>query len=283
MAFTPLALLFSLQQTPVVAQAPAPAPPSVQVVIDESFFRGGRITLGKADCLKSLQEVFAQAGVQVISPNQSLAPAAIQVRVSVRAIHDSKGRLAYQIFGRSSLGRDAGLKENEPGKPQRIWGSSITAARNRLEDGIEELQVTLAQIATMLYRTALNSTGPTGAGGALPVAFKLPALANPIDMKSVAPSPTVKVKTPASIPPYPQTAFERRISGAVKVEMIVGEDGIPLRSFVKEGPIEMHLHALQWIMGYEFEPAMIDGKPAKVRISYTLTYNENTFERFNIR
>ena len=77
--------------------------------------------------------------------------------------------------------------------------------------------------------------------------------------------------------------MERRIHGTVTAEVVVGEDGKPLRAFIRQGPAELHLHALQWVLGYEFEPAKVDGKPVKARFQFNLNYQENAHERFSIR
>lgn len=67
------------------------------------------------------------------------------------------------------------------------------------------------------------------------------------------------------------------------MELLIGEDGKPVRAFIKSGPPELYLHAIQWAMGYEFEPAMVDGKPVKSQFLFNVGYRQDDLERFSIR
>ena len=274
----PMLCSMLLQAQPV----PVPKPP-VQVMMDEASFLGGRFKVGPADLLEPLQEMFRKAGFTLVPAKETVPAAALQVRFTVGAIHDKFGRVAYQVFGRLSEGRDAQLKENAPGQPPRIWFASITAARSQFEEGVAEIHATLANIATLLYRMSSKATSRWPADVAFPITYVPPPESSQINLAQVQSVTGLKVKEQGYCPPWPKQAMERRVKGTVRVELIVGEDGKPLRAYVKQGPPEFFLHALQWAMGYEFEPAMADGKAIRSKYVLSLDYQENTFERFNIR
>lgn len=262
---------------------PVPALQPVQIVMDEASFVGSQFKIGATDLLDPLTEMYRKAGFTVLPAKGPLPPEALQLRFTVGAIHDKYGRVAYQVFGRLSEGRDAKMKENPPGQPQRVWFASITAARSGFAEGVSEIHATLANISTLLYRMSAKVTGKWPATVTFPVTFPPPPESARINMSDVQNVSPLKVKTQGYCPPWPKSAMERRVKGTVTVEVIVGEDGKPLRAYVKQGPAEFHLHSLQWALGYEFEPAKVDDKPVKAKFLLALDYQENTFERFSIR
>ena len=275
----PLFLTLGLAQA---QQAPVALAP-VQIILDDVTFRGSKFKIGQADLLKPLVDMFQQAGFTVLPAKGTIPPDALQLRFMVGAVHDGSSRVAFQVSCRASAGKDAELKENPTGQPQRIWFANITAARSGFEDGIAEIHATLANIATIMYRKSAQAQGKETSNVVFPVTFPAPppsARINPAEVQNLS---GLKVKAEGFRPPWPKQALERRISGTVVVELIVGEDGRPLRATIKQGPPELYLHAIQWAMGYEFEPAAVDGKAVKAKFIFNLGYRQNDLEHYSIR
>lgn len=264
-------------------QVPAEREP-VQILMDEVSFRGSRFNkIDKADLLKSLEDMFQKAGFTVLPTKGAIPPDAFQVRFLVAAVHDGFGRVAYQLSARASEGKDAKLNENTPGQPQRIWFANITAARSSFEDGVSEIQSTLASLASVLYRMYGQANGKQTVGLVFPMTYPPPPTSAPINPAEFQTFTNVKVKSDGFRPPWPREAVEKRTAGTVVVELLIGEDGKPVRAVIRQGPPELFLHAIQWAMGYEFEPAMADGKPVKAKFRFNMDYRQNDLERYSIR
>lgn len=70
---------------------------------------------------------------------------------------------------------------------------------------------------------------------------------------------TVKYQPPP--PPYPLLAKLAKIQGIVIVEIIIGQDGIPIRAVTIEGPAQLRTTAEKYAMQWKFNPAMLGGIP----------------------
>lgn len=274
----------------ILAQAQAQTQPvpialePVQIVMDEVSFRGSKFNkIDKTSLLKNLEDMFQKAGFTVLPTKGAIPPNAFQVRFLLAAVHDGFGRVAYQMSARASEGKDAKLSENPPGQPQRVWFANITAARSEFEDGISEIQSTLANLATVLYRMHAQAKGIQTAGLVFPVTYPPPPASARINSAEFQKFTQVKIKSDGYRPPWPREALEKRTAGTVVVELLIGEDGKPVRAIIRQGPPELFLHAIQWAMGYEFEPASVDGKPVKARFMFNMNYRQDDLERYSIR
>lgn len=282
------ALLILAQASAQTLPASAPAQPQptpepqalapVQIVMDDVGLRGSKFKIGSDDFYKPLVEMFQKAGFTVLPAKGALPADALQFRFMVAAVQDKYGRVAYQIAGRASQGRYAKLNENPAGQPQRVWFGNITGARSEFEAGVSEIHQVLGKFASDFYRLA---AGPQARPVTFPI-IELPA-ATRINAAEYQTMSQVKIKSDGYRPPWPREALERRTAGHVLVELLIGEDGKPVRAFIKSGPPELYLHAIQWAMGYEFEPALVDGKPVKSRFLFNMGYRQDDLERFSIR
>ncbi|GLH74956.1 hypothetical protein GETHLI_34580 [Geothrix limicola] len=269
-------------------QAATPAPVAlapVQIVLDEVSLKGGKFKskMDKASLLKALTDMFQQAGFTVLPSSGSIPPNALQMRFLVAAIHDRYDRVAFQVSGRASEGKNAKVNENLPGQPQRIWFANITAARSGIDEGVSEIHATLAAFATNFYKWTSFALNRPYANVVFPMTFPPAPEATRINPSEFHNWSSVKIKSDGYRPPWPVEALERRTAGNVLVELLVGEDGKPMRAYIKQGPPELYLHAIQWAMGYEFEPAIVDGKPVKAKFLFNMTYQQSDLERFSIR
>jgi protein TonB len=82
----------------------------------------------------------------------------------------------------------------------------------------------------------------------------------------------IKVKFQPPPPVYPPLAKIARIQGTVKVEMIIGTDGIPTSAHAVEGPSQLRPTAEAYAMGWKFEPAMMNGTPQVARFTLTMPF-----------
>jgi len=283
-----LAAGLAFPQTPIPPPAsPVPSAAAnlapVQIVMDDVGLKGSRFKTDRSDFMKPLVEMFEKAGFKVLPAKGAPPPEALQIRFLVAAIHDGFGRTAFQISGRSSQGKDADLKENPPGQLPRIRFGNITAARSVFDEGLTEIHAILASLSISFFKSFTVAQGATIPNVVFQVTYPLPPQAvrlNPGEFQSIS---NLKIKSDGVAPPWPIEARERRTAGTVQVELLVGEDGKPVRAVVKQGPPELFLHALQWAMGYEFEPAMADGKPIKAKFLFNMSYKQNDLERYSIR
>jgi TonB family protein len=61
--------------------------------------------------------------------------------------------------------------------------------------------------------------------------------------------------------PYPPQAYRFGIQGMVKLEVIVGDNGSPHMVRAIEGPKELKSHAIEYVKGWKFKPAIINDQP----------------------
>jgi hypothetical protein len=285
-------LLILLSVGMAYAQAPPPTSPApasaanlapVQIVMDDVGLKGSKFNTDKAEFRKPLVEMFEKAGFKVLPAKGTPPPEALQIRFMIAATHDGLGRIAFQISGRSSAGKDAGLKENPPGQPPRIRYGNIMAARSVFDEGLSEIHAILASLSISYFKAFMVAQGAPIPPVSFSVTYPLPPQATPLNPNEYSSISNLKIKSDGFVPPWPRVALERRTVGNVQVELLVGEDGKPVRAVVKQGPPELFLHALQWAMGYEFEPAMADGKPVKAKFLFNMNYKQDVFERYSIR
>jgi len=76
------------------------------------------------------------------------------------------------------------------------------------------------------------------------------------------------------LPPYPPMAKAARVEGVVRVELIIGTDGVPTSARALSGPTMLHAHATNYALKWRFQPAIMDGHPvtAKFFIDMRFTY-----------
>jgi TonB family protein len=73
-------------------------------------------------------------------------------------------------------------------------------------------------------------------------------------------------------PNYPAEAREKRLEGAVVLDILIDEKGAVRQASLIEGPEIFRAGALEAIKKFKFRPAKVDGSPEAVRIRYTLKF-----------
>jgi len=85
-------------------------------------------------------------------------------------------------------------------------------------------------------------------------------------------SESMKVRFQPDPPAYPPDAKKQRIQGTVVVELVVDENGIPVRAHAVKGPQALRGTAVAYALGWRFEPALRDGKPMSARFQLSMPF-----------
>ena len=83
---------------------------------------------------------------------------------------------------------------------------------------------------------------------------------------------SMKVRFQPDPPAYPAEAKKQRIQGTVIVELVVDENGIPVRAHVVKGPQALRSTAVAYALGWRFEPVLSEGKPTSARFQLTMPF-----------
>ena len=73
-------------------------------------------------------------------------------------------------------------------------------------------------------------------------------------------------------PEYPKEAREKRLEGAVSMDVLIDDKGVVRQVTVIEGAALFREGALKAMRGFRFRPAKVDGKAVSVRIRYVLNF-----------
>jgi len=73
-------------------------------------------------------------------------------------------------------------------------------------------------------------------------------------------------------PVYPEEAKEKRIEGAVALDVLIDQVGVVRKASIIDGPEIFRAVALNAMKRFKFKPAQVDGKPVAVRIRYVLNF-----------
>jgi TonB family protein len=90
----------------------------------------------------------------------------------------------------------------------------------------------------------------------------------PVDM----PFSKIRVKHQPEAPAYPPEAKAQRIQGTVVVLVSIDADGKVTDAQAKSGPEELRACAVNYAKAWEFEPAMVKGKPVAARFKLTMPF-----------
>jgi protein TonB len=73
-------------------------------------------------------------------------------------------------------------------------------------------------------------------------------------------------------PPYPPLARSARVQGTVVVQIVFGQDGVPITARALEGPLQLRAAAEAYALAWRFEPCLQNGVPQLGRFKLTITY-----------
>jgi protein TonB len=77
----------------------------------------------------------------------------------------------------------------------------------------------------------------------------------------------------SSVPPvYPQLARTQRVSGEVKIDALIGENGRVTGTKVISGPVLLHQAAMDALRQWKYKPATLNGKPVSMHLVVTIQF-----------
>jgi protein TonB len=77
----------------------------------------------------------------------------------------------------------------------------------------------------------------------------------------------------SSVPPtYPQLARSQRISGDVKIDALIDENGRVTAMKVVSGPVLLHQAAMDSLHQWKYRPASLDGKAVSMHLVVTVQF-----------
>src|SRR5262249_14382852 len=77
----------------------------------------------------------------------------------------------------------------------------------------------------------------------------------------------------SSVPPvYPTLAKTQRLSGDVKIDALIDEDGRVTGMKVISGPVMLHQAAMDALRQWRYKPAMLNGSPVSMHLMVTIQF-----------
>lgn len=86
---------------------------------------------------------------------------------------------------------------------------------------------------------------------------------------------SLRIKYTPPKPPYPPFARSAGIQGTVRVDVVVGTDGVPISAKAFEGPPMLRSTAEAQALKYRYEPAMENGEPVIAMTVFKMTFTIN--------
>jgi TonB family protein len=123
------------------------------------------------------------------------------------------------------------------------------------------LLVPVLLLAASLGAMTLSAMAPATVGAAV-------ADAKPVEMSFKQ----IRVKHQPEAPAYPADAKAARIQGTVVVVLVIDPQGKVQEAKAISGPEELRTCAVDYAKAWEFEPAMVKGKPVSARFKLTMPF-----------
>jgi TonB family protein len=239
---------------PFPPQAPVATPPIEAVVLHIEAVQAFRSVPIDVEMLrKEARAWLARNGLKEIGQAGADPKRALHLKVDIQTLKTPEGILAANLQERCSLLADLKLKENEPGKAPQVFSYSRFVGQ-RGEAGFQEsLSGTLQQTLQDLLTPGLANGGEQS---------------RVVDLDFSA----IKVRKQAPATPYPTYAKVRRIEGTVVLRVSIDPKGVPIRAEAVAGPAELFVHAIDYVLLWEFEPALIKGVPAAARFKMSFPF-----------
>jgi protein TonB len=73
-------------------------------------------------------------------------------------------------------------------------------------------------------------------------------------------------------PVYPQMARNQRLSGDVKIDAVIGENGHVSSMKVISGPALLHQAAMDALRQWKYQPATLNGQPMSMHLTVTVQF-----------
>ena len=121
--------------------------------------------------------------------------------------------------------------------------------------------------------TAVNSETPTGSIEVIPDLY--PSIRMPAQSKTKPSAPaalTIGRLISKIEPIYPADALRQRISGSVKLHIVLGADGRVETATVADGPTQLSNAALQAVKQWRYEPTLLGTAPVEAEEDITVIF-----------
>jgi TonB family protein len=82
----------------------------------------------------------------------------------------------------------------------------------------------------------------------------------------------LKIRRQPPPPPYPQAAIQEGAQGTVVVEPTIDPKGKPVMALALSGPQPLLMTAVRYALGWEFEPARLNGEAMAARFKLTMPF-----------
>jgi TonB family protein len=168
----------------------------------------------------------------------------------------------------------------DAGNPLAVQTSALTRAAEPVEETRKSTfgQVRLAAPKLKGGKVSdVSNAGEPGIAmenGAEPVTAGLTASHGNQPAAPIAVGGEVKpVQLISSVPPvYPQMARSQRISGDVRIDALIDENGRVTGMKVVAGPVLLHQSAMDSVRQWKYRPATLDGKPVSMHMVVTVQF-----------
>ena len=227
----------------------------VEVANGKSTERDLQPELGKIG--QEVRRLLAEEDVEILEAPDSDLRGSHRLRIEIETLRSSKDILLYGVKAHLQKFSALGVAEAGPAP-----GEGLVAGQRGMGQFQENLAGSIQDLIRLLVdpprpkEMETRSSGNPG-GGSAPALFDFSQ---------------IRIKRQPPAPHYPPEAKSRRIQGTVVVEILVGEDGLPIRGQVLSGPPELMLAALGYALDWNFEPAKLNGVPQKARFKLTMPF-----------
>lgn len=262
-----------LATLPLAAQAPEGRQSFDRLVLEFDYpASASAVPLDAAALERDVGTTLSGAGVTLVAADGADPATTYHLKLHIETIQSHDNLFFYIIYGRCSRLADAALKENERGKPRRVWFSTPLLAGQKGEAGFQ------GKVASALQKTlqnlfSLSATSPPPVAATAPQASSLPGSAAapsqvPVDFSFKQ----IRVRKQPAAPAYPATAKSRGVQGIVVVSILVDLLGFPYQVEALSGPPELLMTAVRYALQWEFEPAMLNGQVVPSRFKLTMPF-----------
>lgn len=216
----------------------------------------------------------AQGGVKVADPSETNSGTAyhISIRVFTNVSEDGIHWIAIvaQCVPPTRGGPRRGISAPGSEASHPGWSAFHLAGHRGPSKFNDKLTATLREALSDLLdgSLALPLVGDTRKDG--PLTRRHFALQDPNVIRYEFEQLKIRKQPPP--PVYPPEAMARGIQGTVIVSILVDTSGTPMSAEAESGPNELLEAAIRHALSWEFEPALVNGKPTPVRFKLIMPF-----------
>ena len=260
---------FRNQDLPPESKPPESIPTVLEIEVREKSHFSVQVDEGnlRAKVLEHLRS----AGLTWVDPSAVDPARAFHLKVSVQTLQQSGEVYLQSVYTRFSKWSDKGLQKKEPGQFPQV-GQTSHVMGQRGEEGFQN------RLLDTVRRCLDDMTLPSWSTFVTPKIVE--EIAKPAEGLSAKTVPEfvefnfsqVRVKHQPPPPPYPAEAKALRVEGTVVLKIEIDPSGKPLFIEAMEGPPLLLISAIRYALGWEFEPARLNGVAQYARFNLTMPF-----------